>query len=178
MPYNVPSDSNPPSDTSSTPEQREIARTILQTILEMGEPSMIGPKPFGGRTSSWLVGEGSLCESSVAQADWEPEAVFRYDATCVWRRSMAFELLKRMDDLDRDTKNAVIKLVWAALPNPSVISVLMSYAPGERPVSIPDTTPAPKVLSDAALRSRAMIAHQFGGFSWARKEEKVEPQVR
>jgi hypothetical protein len=170
---------NAPVDTSSTPEQREIARTVLQTILEMGEPTMIGPKAFAGRSSSWLVGEGSLSESAVTQAEWEPASIFRFNATNIWRRGMAFEILKRMDSLDRDMKNAVIKLVWAALPNPAVISVLMAYAPGDRPVSIPDTTPEPKVMSEAEKRSRAMIAHQFGGFQWSRDSgPKAEPKVR
>jgi hypothetical protein len=168
-----------PADTSSTPEQRELARTILQTILEMGEPTMIGPTPFAGRSSSWLVGDGSLYESSVTQAEWEPASIFRFNATNIWRRGMAFEILKRMDSLDRDMKNAVIKLVWGALPTPSEISVLMAYAPGERPVSVPDTTPAPKVESRAAQNQRAMIAHQFGGFQWSRQSgPKAEPRVR
>lgn len=171
-------DINPPADTSSTPEQREIARTVLQTILAMGEPVMIGPNAFAGRSSSWKVGDGSLRECCVIQAAWEPLEILRYDATNIWRRGMAFEILKRMVHLDRDTKNAVIRLLWTALPNPSVIAVLMSYAPGERPVSIPDTTPAPKVLSEAAQRSRAMIEYQFGGLRAPYMSEKVELKVR
>jgi hypothetical protein len=171
-------DINPPADTSSTPQHREIARAILQTILEMGEPTMIGPKAFAGRSSSWLVGEGSLSESAVTQAEWEPASIFRFNATNVWRRGMAFEILKRMDDQDSDTKNAVIKLVWSALPDPAVMTVLMFYAPGDRPISIPDTTPEPKIESRAAQNQRAMIEYQFGGLQRYPDSGKVEPTVR
>lgn len=171
---------NAPADTSSTPEQREIARSVLQHILELGEPQYAGPSPFTDALTSWTVGVGTLYEAAVLRLKWEPDSIFHFHADGIWRRGMAYEIIKRMDDLDRDMKNAVIRIVWDALPNPSVIAVLLAYAPGERPVSIPDTTPAPRVLSDAALRSRAMIANQFGGFQWSRSENgpKAEPKVR
>lgn len=62
----------------------------------------------------------------MIQLAWEPDTVFRFHAGSIWRRGMAFELLKRMDEPDRDTKNAVFRFEWSALPDPAAMAVLLA----------------------------------------------------
>jgi hypothetical protein len=137
-----------------------------------------GPTACTSGTRSWTVGGGSLYESCVTQAAWESLDLFRYKATVIWRRGMAHPFIKRMDDLDRDTKNTMIQLVWSALPDPAVMTVLMQCAPGERPVSVPEVVVGPKVDAEARKAQRLMADLQFGGLQRHPDSGKVEPTLR